>query len=278
MRVSDPRPLLDDLYFPECLREHEGGLWFSDMFAGTVHRMPWDDPSARTTVFATDDLCGGIGWLPGGDLLVCSMEKRLLLAVDASGAPRVHADLSVHFEHPINDMLVLPDGRALVSGYGYDVDHGAAPERVALAVVEPDGTHRLDANRLLFPNGIDVLSPGRIAVAETFAEQVTTIPLDGDGGLGTATAHARFGDGDGPDGISADGEGGLWVACAFGERVVHLDTGGREDAELRIPGLGVFDCLAAASGDRLVIAVSGHDEEYGRRHRTGSLLEARITT
>lgn len=275
MRVSEPTILLDDLYFPECMRWHGDQLWFSDMFAGSVHAV--DTRSGRaTTAFEIDDLAGGLGWLATGETLVCSMEKRRVLAV-AGAATRVHVDLSGYFEHPINDMYVDPDGRALVGGFGFDADHGAPHARVPLAVVGPDGGSRLDGNQLLFPNGIDLLAKGVVAVAETFADQITTIAIGPTGELGRATRFAALADGDGPDGICSDRRGGLWVACAFGERVVHLAADGRVDAEVGIPSLGVFDCLLGGPDRRtLFIAVSSHDEEYGRLHRTGSILQARI--
>ena len=40
-----------------------------------------------------DDSPSGLGWLPGGDLLVVSMVRRALLRVGADG-PRLHADLA----------------------------------------------------------------------------------------------------------------------------------------------------------------------------------------
>ncbi|MFF2655555.1 SMP-30/gluconolactonase/LRE family protein [Streptomyces sp. NPDC058045] len=276
MLASDPQLLLDQLYFPECLRWHDGELWFSDMFAGTVHRMCPEEPGSITTVVTLDDLCGGLGWLPNGDLLAVSMEKRHLVAVGKNGGIRLHADLSGYFEHSINDMLVLPNGRAVVGGFGFDADNGAAPATVPLAVVEPDGSHRLDENQLLFPNGIEVIAPGKVAVAETFADRITTMTLEDTGHLGAATSYAELREGDGPDGISADGNGGLWVACAFGERVLHLDESGGIDSETTVAGMGVFDCLFDRDNNRLVIAISGHDEVHGRSHRTGALLMAPV--
>lgn len=277
MRASEPETFLDGLYFPECLRWRDGQLWFSDMFAGTVNVVRDPRDPTPSVFFAPDDLCGGLGWLPDGTLLVVSMEARHLYAVDASGAARLYVDLARAFDHPINDLYVDAAGRAFVSGYGYDVDNGAPQQPVPLAVVTGERLFRLDDNPLLFPNGIDLLDPSTLVVAETFADRVSSLSVGLDGSLGVATTFATMAPGDGPDGISSDGHGGLWVACAFGERVVHLDATGGIVEEIVVPGMGVYDCLLGGpDGRTLYIAVASHDEVHARRHPTGSILRARV--
>ena len=70
----------------------------------------------------------GLGWLPDGSLLVVSMLDRRVLRRSASGALRVHADLSAHCEWHANDMVVAADGSAYVGNFGFDLAAGAEPK------------------------------------------------------------------------------------------------------------------------------------------------------
>src|SRR4051812_44997022 len=100
-----PQTVVTDLYFPECMRWHEGRLWFSDMFAGRVFCSSGTPGDAAELVLDIDDHCGGLGWMPDGDLLVVSMNERKLLRYTLDEKRlRVHADLSSFFEHPTNDL------------------------------------------------------------------------------------------------------------------------------------------------------------------------------
>ena len=277
MRFSEPELVKDNLYFPECLRWREGRLWFSDMFAGTVYHSSGEAGDAPVSALEVDDEVAGLGWLPGGDLLAVSMNKRKVLRL-AGDEVVTHADLSAHFEYPINDMYVTAAGRAYVTGFGFDADHGAPIESVQLAVVETDGTADVTGSPMIFPNGIDSWNDDQgVLVAETYANILSFVPVDPTGRPQASRRFAALADDDGPDGISCDDEGGVWVACAFGHRAVHLDRNGTIDAEVPVPGLGVFDCLLAGpEGRTLYLGVSGPDEQYGRLHRTGSILSVEL--
>lgn len=279
MRASDPEVVVDGLYFPECLRWRDGRLWFSDMFAGTVHRTSGTGASVDT-VAEVPGYAGGLGWLPGGDLLVVAMLERQVMRVGVDGAVRTHADLRPLLEHPANDMYVDHTGRAFVSGYGYDVDHNAPQQPVQLTVVEPGGSARLSGPGLVFPNGIDRrVGSAELLVAETFADRVSVLPLrDRDGVLGPSRPLATFAAGDGPDGLCADGAGGAWVACAFGQRAVHVTANGELDHVVPMPGRGVLCCLLGGErGSTLYLAIADTDEEYAARHRTGSILAVELS-
>jgi sugar lactone lactonase YvrE len=271
--MSEPTVLIDDLYFPECMRWHNGQLWFSDMFAGTVNVASGEVGAGATAVLDLGDMCGGIGWLPDGDMLVVAMNQRQVLRLGTDRRRTVYGDLAGFFEYPTNDMYVDGHGRAYVGGYGYDMNAGAREKSVQLAVVEPDGATRLVSSPLVFPNGIDACAgASELLVAETFAHQIARVPIGPDGSVGEASLYGAL-PGDGPDGISCDSVGGVWVACSFGERVVHLDPSGEVDGEIGLPGLGVYDCLLGGpEGSSLFVAVASRDGDYARDHITGSIL------
>lgn len=276
---SSPRVVIDEFYFPECMRWREGRLWFSDMFAGRVYRSAGVPGDTAEFVLDIGDHCGGLGWMPNGDLLVVSMNERKLLRYSLDGSrPQVHADLSSFFDHPTNDLLVTETGRAYVTGFGFDADHGAPVESVQLAVVEATGDAYLSGSPMVFPNGIDTW-PDRevLVVAETYADRISVVSRQGGRSLEAASLFGEVAEGDGPDGISCDAEGGVWVGCAFGQRAVHLNSRGEIDAEIPVPGRGVYDCLLGGlDGRTLFLAVASTDEAYAAVHRTGSILEVRL--
>ncbi len=276
---STPQLVLDDLYFPECMRWREGSLWFSDMFAGRVYRASGLPGDPADLVLDIDDHCGGLGWLPDGDLLVVSMhERKLLRHSHETGEIQVHADLSGIFDQPTNDLYVTETGRAYLTGFGFDADHGAPIDSIQLAVIEPSGDAHLSGSPMIFPNGIDTWPDHEsLVVAESYADRLSLVPVRADGSLEPATLFGEVAPGDGPDGISCDGEGGVWVGCAFGRRAIHLNSRGEIDAEIPVPERGVYDCLlAGADGRTLYLAVASTDEAYAAEHQTGSILSIRL--
>ena len=70
-----------------------------------------------------------------------------------------------------------------------------------------------------------VITPdGRtLIISESFAGRLTAFGIDGDGGL---SGRRVFADGLGPDGITMDAEGAVWVS-AGGFSVVRVAEGGR---------------------------------------------------
>ncbi|MCB0994315.1 MAG: SMP-30/gluconolactonase/LRE family protein, partial [Acidimicrobiales bacterium] len=177
--------LIDGLAFPEAPRWRADRLWYSDIFGGRVGHVGLDGSPA--TVLELDDHPSGLGWLPDGDLIVVSMQRRLLLRVDADGRTNVHADLTPHITWPANDLLVLPDGVAYVGHFGFDRQHGTTPRAPAsLLCVEPDGTVRTAASDLEFPNGMATRQgpegePSVLVVAESGAGRITEFDI-GPGG------------------------------------------------------------------------------------------------
>lgn len=72
-------------------RWHLGALWVSDPRAGKVFRIDLD--GTVTVVADVPSQPYGLGFSPGGDLLVASMTQRLILNL-RDARPAVHADLA----------------------------------------------------------------------------------------------------------------------------------------------------------------------------------------
>jgi sugar lactone lactonase YvrE len=216
--------LLDGLCFGEGPRWHDGKLWFSDMHAYRVMTVDMDGKSE--TILEVPGQPSGLGWLPDGRFLVVSMTDRRLLRLDPQGLVEV-ADLSGIATHHCNDMVVDAQGRAYVGNFGWDIFVPGDPKPAKLTLVLPDGTVRVVAEDLVFPNGTVITPDGRtLIIGETFAGLLTAFDVLPDGSLSNRREWAKL-DGAVPDGICLDAEGGIWVASPISGAVLRVVEGGR---------------------------------------------------
>lgn len=88
-------------------------------------------------------------------LLVVDSAQRRLLRREPDGSLVLHADLAAISDKPWNDIVVDAHGNAYVNNIGYDLPGGEpAPGHVVL--VTADGSVRLVADDLAFPNGMAI--------------------------------------------------------------------------------------------------------------------------
>ena len=201
--------LIDNLTFPECLRWHDGRLWFSDMHDRKVWASTEDGQAEVVVTMA--DMPAGLGWLPDGRLLIVSMIDRKLLRLDPEGLVVV-ADLSGLASFHCNDMVVDAQGRAYVGNFGFDIDAGDEPTSTSLICVEPDGEAWVVVEQLLFPNGSVISDDGTtLVVAESFGQRLSAYRIQPDGSLSDSRVWADLRP-NVPDGICLDAEGAIWVA------------------------------------------------------------------
>jgi sugar lactone lactonase YvrE len=217
--MLDPKTLVDGFSFTEGPRWHDGRLWFSDMHAHQVHAVDLDGNCEAIVEVAQDP--SGLGFLPDGRLLVVSMRDRRLLRLDPEGLVEV-ADLSSLATWHCNDMVVDARGRAYVGNFGFDLHNGATPTPANLVLVDSDGSARIVADELSFPNGSVITPDGAtLIVGETFASRLTAFDIAEDGSLGNRREWART-PGAVPDGICLDAEGAIWVASPVSGAVLRV--------------------------------------------------------
>ena len=238
--------LAEGRYFCEGPRWRAGRFWFSDFYAGEVCSI--DVHGQLVTELALEgEQPSGLGWLPDGRLLVVGMTKRQVLRRELDGSVAVHAELGDIATFHANDMLVTPDGDAYVGNFGFDLDGlliaegeeglldrlftDPTPFMANLAHVTVDGGASVAASDLLFPNGMVLLDGGAtLVVAQTLGMELTAFDRAADGALSNRRTWASLAQPDGtmiaPDGISADAQGGIWVANALGTQVVRVEEGG----------------------------------------------------
>jgi sugar lactone lactonase YvrE len=213
----EPRLLVDGLVFGEGPRWRDDRLWFSDMHGERVHTVDMDG-WLETVVELPGRRPSGLGFLPDGSLLIVSMLEREVLRWH-DGKLSTHADLSGLVENGCNDMVVAASGRAYVGSFP------TPPAPGVIALVEPDGSARVVAEALAFPNGMVITDGGTLVAAESLGRCLTEFTIAPDGSL---TDRRLFADTqpNTPDGICLDAEGSVWGAMTMNSTFLRIGRGG----------------------------------------------------
>ncbi|SES28107.1 SMP-30/gluconolactonase/LRE family protein [Lentzea albida] len=273
--MAETKVVRDGLHFGETPRRGpDGRLYYSDFYAGEVHALDLAGGDDEV-VAAFDGQPSGLGWLPDGTLLVVSMLDRTVRKL-VNDELVVHADISDIATFHANDMLVDAEGRAYVGNFGFDL-HGLIDEvgiprllepdfdplGAKLALVGPDGSVRVVAEDLKFPNGMALLpdpsgeaeSGNVLVVAETVAFKLTAFSVDRDGSLRGRRVWADVKElGIAPDGIAGDGDG-VWVAPALQPAVFRIAEGGKVTHKVET----TQTCFAVAVVDDHLVCLTAPD-------------------
>ncbi|QHE72694.1 SMP-30/gluconolactonase/LRE family protein [Rhodococcus sp. WAY2] len=264
--------------YTEGPRWHEGRLWFVDFYTHSVNVVNADGSIER--VCTVDHQPSGLGWLPDGRMLVVSMKDRKILRREPDGSLVEHADISAHCRGYANDMVVAANGQAYVGEFGFDLMGGADHEHGVVVLVDTDGTSRVAADGLSFPNGMCISPDGKtLYVNELFGNRISRFDIASVGTLGHREDFASFGDlGDepnvekrlaactiAPDGQALDAEGAIWIADCVNQRAVRLGEGGVVLDEVSTAPLGVFAvALGGDDGRTLFLSVAPDFDEAKR--------------
>jgi len=267
--MSEFTTLATGLSFTECPRWRDGRLYLSDMY---THRVLAISMDGATELIARVPQPSGLGFLPDGRLLIVSMRERKILRRDADGSLSTYADLYSLAPWHLNDMLVDRDGRAWVGNFGFDL-MGAAPTSTTVLIrVETDGSAKVVAQDLGFPNGMVLTPDGRtLIVAETWMNRLTAFTVH-QGTLSERRVWAAFGPPPtsrnatealrqadaAADGICLDAEGAVWVADAAHRRLLRVDS------VLAFELTGILYSVAAPLADAniSIFAISSFDTDY----------------
>jgi sugar lactone lactonase YvrE len=114
-----------------------------------------------------------------------------------------------------------------------------ANTRDGFIVLIEDGVGRIVADGIAFANECRVdPTSSWLYVNETFGRRLSRFPLHDTSGLirtGTKEVVHEFNDGDFPDGLAFDAEGGVWVACAISNRVIRIGLDGSREVIVEDP-------------------------------------------
>ena len=247
--------LVEGLRFPEGPRWHADRLFFSDQHDAKVWSMTPD--GGLELLVEVPQRPSGLGWDPEGRLLVVSMDDRRLLRY-ANGELIEVADLNAFAPWHCNDMVVDARGRAYIGNFGFDLDAGAEPRSTVLVRVDPDGSARVVAEDVRFPNGTVITPDGRtLVIGESWAGCLTAFDVDADGGLSNRREWAKL-DGAVPDGICLDAEGAIWSACPLTGRVLRVREGGEVTDVVTVDRAGAYACMLGGP-DRTTLFVCTAD-------------------
>jgi sugar lactone lactonase YvrE len=260
--VAEPKIELTGLALGESPRWHEGRLWFANWIAQEV-------VAGGEVVLRMPSFPFSIDWLPDGRLLVLSGREARLL-VDGSVS---YADLGGLFAPPWNELVVDGRGRAYANYTGFDFPGGEFASG-GIAVVEGDGSARVVADGLAFPNGMAVTPDGStLIVAESYAGRLTAFSIEADGGLSGRRLWAAVPD-SAPDGICIDASGAVWYADVPNRRCVRVREGG-EILDAITLDRGAFACVLGGEDRRTLYIMAASWEGIGGLDsdaRTGQVL------
>ena len=223
--MSEPTVLLSGLGIPESPRWHEGRLWFCNWIDrqvvavgmdGTTEVIVARDPDSHSMGYSID-------WLPDG---------RLLTTGDKIRRQKPDGSMVVLAAQRANEIVVDGRGNAYINGADFDFVAGAAPKPGYIKLLTPGGELRQVADDIQFPNGMVITPDNRtLIISESFAGRLTEFDIDSDGGL---SGRRVFAEGLGPDGITMDAEGAVWVGSG-GFGVARVAEGGEVLQRVELP-------------------------------------------
>lgn len=262
--------LIDGLAFPEGPRWHDGKFVFSDMHAHQVIAV--DMAGKREVICEVPNRPSGLGWLPNGRMLVVSMTDRKLMRLDPDGLKTV-ADLTKLAPFDCNDMVVDARGRAYVGNFGFDLHKNETPRGTTLVMAAPDGSARVVAEEMMFPNGMVITADGKtLIVGETFGRRLTAFDIAADGSLANRRVWADLGQSL-PDGICLDAENAIWVACPTSSEVIRVKQGSEVVDRIKVE-TDAFACmLGGPDGRTLFVATAPNSDPEKCRATRGGRIE-----
>src|ERR1700680_4220720 len=149
-----------------------------------------------------------------------------LLRREPDGTMVRHADLGEISGGGCAEIVVNANGNVYVNSINFDFTGGALPPDAPgiAALVTPDGSARLGADGIAFPNGMVMTPDGEErTISESFTGRLLAFDIEPDGGLATRRVWAE---GIGPDGICLDAEGCIWTHDPHTRSAARVREGG----------------------------------------------------
>jgi sugar lactone lactonase YvrE len=248
-----------------------GGLRWVDMLAGDVLSLAVDGTIGRRHVGTV-----AAAFRPrqqGG--AVIGVERGFALE-EADGTLTHLGELWSDTNVRMNEGGCDPDGRFYCGSMAYDERPGAG----ALYRLDPDGSVHVVLENVTISNGLEWSPDGsRAYYNDTPTQQIDVFDYeDSDSGLTgrrpLAEIPAQAG---GPDGLTVDEEGGVWVALYGGGSVRRYTPEGVLDEVIEVAAKQVTACTFGGSGlDQLFITTSREDLKPGEDPLAGSLFRAAV--
>ncbi|WP_432055884.1 SMP-30/gluconolactonase/LRE family protein [Streptomyces sp. bgisy022] len=243
-----------------------GGLRWLDMLAGDVLSLAPDHSVTRRHI---DTVVAAVRPRRGGGAVI-GVERGFALE-DTNGTVTVLDSLWSDEGVRMNEGGCDPDGRFYCGSMAYDGREGAG----SLYRLDADGSTTTVLGEVTVSNGLEWSPDGdRAYYADTATGRVDVFDYDRGAGLSGRRPFASVPDGDGgPDGLTVDAEGGVWVALYGGSSVRRYAFDGTLDEVVELPVSKVTACTFGGPGlDRLFITTSREHLEPGAEPEAGALF------
>lgn len=223
---------------PECVLTHScGAVYASDRRGGVLKIQP--DGSQSLSCYSSL-LPNGIAMQPDGGFLVANLGEQggvWQIAPDGTQSPWL-TEVEGRTVHRVNFVLNDHFGRvwACISATDGGDNYPLHTATGYIVLRDASGT-RIVADGLHYTNECRVSPDGSyLYVNETFGRRLSRFTVGPGGELIGKEILSRFGDGDFPDGLTLDAEGGAWVVCVGGNRLYRVAPDGEritviDDAE-----------------------------------------------
>jgi sugar lactone lactonase YvrE len=250
-----------------------GELLRVDIIDGRVYRDRVGDDGALDpvrsykvpgTVGAITPIDGDDGWLLASN--------RGFVHLDVDGSLHALGDDVAPEDARMNDAACDPQGRFWAGTMAHDTHAGGG----ALYRLERDGTVELVLDGLTISNGLGWSPDGTtMYLADTIPRVIHAFAFDGErGAISDGRVLITVEEGAGPDGLTVDAAGDIWVAVFGAGRVQRYSAEGVLREELHVPAMETTSCAFAGPGlNRLYVTTATEDwsEEERRAEPTAGL-------
>lgn len=238
----------------------EGPIWdvgtntllFVDIKRGSVHR--FDPATGDHSTFDTGGLVAAVALDPDGDLVLA--RERTFARCDADGGALTglgtfHVEGDVRF----NDGAVDPWGRFVMGTMDLQYDRPIG----SLYRLDPDGSVTQLLDGITISNGIDWNADAtRMYYVDSGTQSIDVFDVHDDGELGERRRLVTMDEAPGgPDGLTLDVDGCIWVACWNRSCVRRYTPDGQLDAQIDLPVSAVTSvAFGGAALDQLYITTA----------------------
>lgn len=227
--------------------ERWGGLRWLDMLAGDVLSLAADGEIARRHV---DAVVATVRPRRGGGAVI-AIERGFALE-EPDGTITSMDPLWSDPEVRLNEGGCDPDGRFYCGSMRYDVAEGGG----SIHRLDPDGSTTVVIEGVTISNGLEWSPDGSLAYyVDSPTGRIDVFDYDSDRGLSGRRPFAEAPGG--PDGLTVDADGGVWVALYAGGSVRRYTPEGILDEVVEVPVTKATACTFGGPDlDQLFITTS----------------------
>ncbi|MEE8433393.1 MAG: SMP-30/gluconolactonase/LRE family protein [bacterium] len=242
------------------------GLIFSDVVNGGVWALS-EDGRVENIVPKRRGVGGMALHADGG--LVLSGRDVIFQAFDGSTMSTLLTNEVTEEAVGFNDLTTDREGRVWVGSMAFRVLAGEAVRPGHLHVIDLDGSVRTVSDGIALTNGLGFSPDGRTLYhSDSRSELVRAYEVTEDGGVSGWREFVRVSGGV-PDGLAVAEDGSVWVALAYGGKVLAFEPDGSLRLELTVPMPMVASVCFGGETLRELYIVTGSTD--GPRENCGTI-------